>query len=92
LIPPAFRAVAVAHPGHPQLDDLALPLLHVVEQEVLSLNSIQAHTSALQSSMTTLFSLLEKGLVVLAHMAEGDCQILSGFFHYIRRKGQYFNA
>jgi hypothetical protein len=24
-----FEVVAIAHPGHPELDDLSLPLLHV---------------------------------------------------------------
>jgi hypothetical protein len=38
---------------------------------------------ALQSSMATLFSSLEKCLLVFAHMAVIDWQMQSGFLHYI---------
>ncbi len=57
----------------------------MLEQEnSLSLNFIQAHTLlSLQRSMEPFFSILEKGLVVFAHMAESDWQMRSGFFYYI---------
>jgi hypothetical protein len=40
-------------------------------------------TLALQSSMATLFSSLEKALLVFPHMVEIDWQMQSGFLHYI---------
>jgi hypothetical protein len=40
----------------------------------------------LQSLMATLFSSLEKGLVVFAHTAQRDWQMRSGFFNYFRRQ------
>jgi hypothetical protein len=55
-----------------------------VDSDILtwSLMALRA-TLALQSSMATLFSSLEKGLLVFAHMAEIDWQMRSGFLHYI---------
>jgi hypothetical protein len=59
-------------------------ILVKVDSDILTLSLVALRgILALQSSMATLFSSLEKCLLVFAHMAVIDWQMQSGFLHYI---------